>query len=379
MLLLTGGEVYAPNPMGQADLLLSPEKILKIAPRIPAAAEYDVEVLDCSGLLLCPAFVDQHVHFLGGGGEEGPESRTAEMDARELTAAGTGTAAGLLGADGVTRSVAGLAAKARGLAAQGLSTVIYTGSYGLPATTLTGRVQTDIMFIDKAVGAGEIAISDARSSHPGLQALLALAWETHLGGMLGGKAGILHLHVGDGKAGLSPLITLLEHSDFPMEMFVPTHLNRSRRLMEEGLRYAKQGGFIDLTAGEKENPGLPVFSALQFLLKNGADPKNITCSSDAGGSNPQAPGGRGQAASLHSDFAACVLTAGIPLPIALSLVTKNPASRLKLFPKKGCLAPGSDADILALDRKSLAVVRLILGGRVMFQDGSCLPQGKPAS
>lgn len=376
MLLLKGGEVYAPEPLGQADLLLSPERILQIRPNIPVAAEYGVEALDCSGLYLAPALVDQHVHIAGGGGEEGPLSRTPQVGLGELVCAGIGAVAGLLGADGVARSVAELLAKARALEAEGLSAVIYTGSYGLPAATLTGRVLDDLVFIDKVVGAGEVAISDHRSSHPGLQALLSLAWEAHLGGMLGNKAGILHLHVGDGKAGLSPLLDVLSHSDFPMGMFVPTHINRSQRLFEQGLSYAKRGGFIDLTCGEGDGPGLPVPKAARLLLEGGADPALITCSSDAGGSNPQSPDGRGHAASLYQDFVSMVRQEGIPLPIALSMAAKNPASRLKLFPQKGCLAPGSGADILALEKGSLSIVHLVLRGRIVLRDGACLVKGK---
>jgi beta-aspartyl-dipeptidase (metallo-type) len=166
MLLLKGGEIFAPEPMGVCDLLLSPEKILMMQRQIPVIPEYETEVMDCSGLILCPAFIDQHVHLTGGGGEEGPQSRMPEMGLAELISSGIGTAAGLLGADGITRSIAALLVKARALVMDGMSTVIYTGSYGLPTDTLTGRVLHDIAFIDKVVGAGEVAISDYRSSHP---------------------------------------------------------------------------------------------------------------------------------------------------------------------------------------------------------------------
>ncbi len=376
MLLLTGGEVFAPEPMGQNDMLLSPEKILLVRSHIPAVKEYEAEVLDCCGLILCPAFVDQHVHLTGGGGEDGPQSRVPEMTLSELILAGVGTAAGLLGADGVTRSVASLLSKARALELEGMSTAIYTGSYGLPTDTLTGRVLHDIAFVDKVVGAGEVAISDYRSSHPSLQMLRELAWEVKLGGMIGGKAGILHLHVGDSKTGLSPLTDLIEESSFPVSMFVPTHLNRNKKLFEEALRYGKKGGFIDLTAGETDEPGHTVPRAARLLLEGGVKPEQITFSSDAGGSNPQSPDGRGHANSLHRDAVSCVREKNIPLETVLMMVTKNPAARLKLHPKKGALAPGSDADILMLKKDDLSIVHLILGGKIAIKDGSCLIKGK---
>ncbi len=376
MLLLTGGEVYAPEPVGQCDLLLSPEKITLMRRDIPAFSEYGIEVMDCTGLVLCPAFIDQHVHITGGGGEEGPISRVPEMGIGELICAGTGTAAGLLGADGVTRSVASLLAKARALEAEGMSTVIYTGSYGLPTDTLTGRVLHDIAFVDKVVGAGEVAISDYRSSHPSLEMLRELTWEVKLGGMIGNKAGILHLHVGDGKKGLAPLTDLIEESNFPISMFVPTHLNRNKKLFENAMDFGRKGGYIDLTAGETDQTGHTLPDAAQLLLRGGVKPEQITFSSDAGGSNPQSPDGRGHASSLYKDVVSCVLEKGIPLETALAMVTKNPAARLKLHPKKGALAAGGDADILMLKKWDLSIVNLILCGKTAIRDGVCLIKGK---
>ncbi len=376
MLLVKGGEIFAPEPVGQIDLLLSPEKILLMRKNIPAFPDYETEVMDCSGLMVCPAFVDQHVHMTGGGGEEGPQSRVPEMGLTELTGAGIGTAAGLLGADGITRSVASLLAKARALELDGISTVIYTGSYGLPTDTLTGKVLHDIAFVDKVVGAGEVAISDYRSSHPSLEMLRELAWEVKLGGMIGGKAGILHLHVGDGKKGLGPLTELIEESNFPMSMFVPTHLNRNKQLFEDARRFGRKGGYIDLTAGETDQTGHTLPEATRLLLEGGVKPEQITFSSDAGGSNPQSSDGRGHAYSLYHDVVSCVREKGIPIPTALQMVTKNPASRLKLYPKKGALAPGSDADILVLKKEDFSIVHLVLGGKVAIKNGVFLMKGK---
>ncbi len=376
MLLLKGGEIFSPEPKGVCDLLLTPEKILLMRQQIPAVPEYETEIMDCSGLILCPAFIDQHVHLTGGGGEDGPQSRVPEMNLSELMRAGIGTAAGLLGADGITRSVAALLAKARALELDGMSTVIYTGSYGLPTDTLTGKVLHDIAFVDKVVGAGEVAISDYRSSHPSLEMLRELSWEVKLGGMIGGKAGILHLHVGDGKEGLHPLTDLVEESNFPMGMFVPTHLNRNKKLFEDAMRYGQKGGFVDLTAGETVKPGYTLPEAARLLLEGGVNSAQITFSSDAGGSNPQSPDGRGHANSLYQDVVSCVREKGIPLETALMMVTKNPASRLKLYPHKGALAPGSDADILALKKEDLSIVHLILHGKIAIRSGVLLMKGK---
>ena len=49
-----------------------------------------------SGCYLAPGFVDIHVHLTGGGGEQGPASRTGEAKMTELVAGGVTTAIGAL-------------------------------------------------------------------------------------------------------------------------------------------------------------------------------------------------------------------------------------------------------------------------------------------
>jgi beta-aspartyl-dipeptidase (metallo-type) len=60
-----------------------------------------------------------------------------------------------------------------------------------------------------------------------------------------------------------PLLKLTEESDFPVDMFVPTHINRNKNIFEQGMEYTKRGGFIDLTAGEKTEKDICVPDALE--------------------------------------------------------------------------------------------------------------------
>ena len=53
------------------------------------------------------------------------------------------------------------------------------------------RILSDLVLIEKVIGAGEIAISDHRSSQPTFEDIAHLAAECRVGGMLGGKAGVL--------------------------------------------------------------------------------------------------------------------------------------------------------------------------------------------
>ena len=344
--LLRNIEIVTGPGAGRRDILLAGRSIGKLLP----AGEGDGfcradEVIDGTGLIAFPGLIDPHVHIIGGGGEQGAVSRVPEIGFGEIAAAGVTTLVGLLGADAVTRSLDCLYAKAKALEAQGVTTYLYSGSYALPAVTFTGSLTRDLVLIDKVIGAGEIAISDHRSSQPNTRQLLELASQTHLGGMLGGKAGVVHLHVGDGRAGLGPLLEVEKQSDLPMEEFVPTHVNRSPALFRQAVEYCRAGGHIDLTAGE--TAGIPVPQAVRGLMESGADLSLVTVSSDANGSIPG--GGAGKIQALYDDLRGCIVAERLPAAAVLGLATVNTARLLKLLPRKGVIQEGADADVVVAD------------------------------
>ena len=123
-----------------------------------------MEITDGSGKQLTPGLIDRHVHVSGGGGEGGFATRTPEIQLSALIQAGITTVVGLLGTDGVTRSVEDLIAKVKALKSEGISAYAMTGSYAYPSTTITGSVKKDILFIDEILGV-KLALSDHRSSH----------------------------------------------------------------------------------------------------------------------------------------------------------------------------------------------------------------------
>lgn len=369
--LLKKGHCFMPEDVGRKDILIAYDKICDIKDEISAANLWDVEEIDCRDCLVCPGIIDQHVHITGGGGEQGPISRIPEIQLSEVVEAGVTTLVGVLGFDSITRSIAGLLAKSRALEAEGISTYIYTGSYGSPTETLTGRVLTDLVLLDKVIGVGEIAIADYRSNHPSLQDLRMLASEANGGGMLGGKAGILHLHVGDGKEGLDSLLRLIDESDFPIGMFVPTHINRNQKLFQQGIDLLQKGGNIDLTAGE--TIGLNLADSLSLLLEKKISLENVTASSDGNGSSPT---GINQINQLLGDLKTCILEHKLDFASVIRIVTENPAKVLKLYPQKGCLKAGSDADILILNKDDLAIYRLFAKGQVVVSDERAIKIGK---
>jgi beta-aspartyl-dipeptidase (metallo-type) len=369
--LLKNVEMYAPEYKGRQDILIAFDKIAQISQSIEKPAGLQTVTVDCSHMLAFPGFIDQHVHITGGGGEQGPKSIIGPLDAAELVKAGITTVVGILGDDGVGKSMQGLLMKARSLDADGLTAYIYTGNYGVPPITITGSVLTDIAIIDKVIGAGEIAISDYRSSYPTLDELAKLAHEVITGGMLGNKAGVMHLHVGDGKAGLNPLMDLLEATDFPVSMFVPTHLNRNKALFEQAVQYHDNGGIIDLTAGENPDTGTCVPDCLGRLINTRAGLDNVTVSSDGNGSGAGAsPNGAASVVSLFDDFRTAVIDKGLPIVQVLKTVTENVAKVLKLYPAKGRLEAGSDADILMVGEASFMPEMLISKGKILLEYGN---------
>jgi beta-aspartyl-dipeptidase (metallo-type) len=226
--------------------------------------------------------------------------------------------------------------------------------------------------LDKVIGVGEVAISDYRSFHPSLEDLRVLASEAKAGGMLGGKAGVLHLHIGDGKEGLESLFRLMNESDFPVDMFVPTHINRNPKLFEQGVKLLQRGGNIDLTAGE--TVGYSVAESLESLFKKGVNMETVTVSSDGNGSSPDT--GISSIDQTLKDLRICIREKQLDFATIIKTVTQNPARILKLYPQKGGLFTGSDADILVLKKDDLSIFRLLAKGMVMVVDDKAVKKGR---
>ena len=384
MLLLKNADIYTPAAIGRTDILVAGGRILRVEPHIQIPASY-CEQVDASGLAAVPGFIDGHVHMMGGGGEGGYATRTPELAIADAIRGGVTTVVGCLGTDGVTRSLAGLLAKARGLDEEGLSTFIYTGHYAVPVQTLTGSIERDLLLIDKIIGVGEVALSDHRSSQPTFDEFARVAAEARRGGILSGKAGVVNVHMGDGRRGLSLLRRIVEETEIPVTQFLPTHINRNPTLFEEGIGWAKSGGYVDFTtstvpAYEKDGE-VTCAAGLRRMLEAGVDAANITFTSDGQGSLPDFDAqGRmrrldvGRVTSLFAEVRDAVRNEHIPLATALQAITANPARILKLR-GKGSLTAGADADIVLLDGKTFEIDGVIAKGRWLMKGREPLVRG----
>ena len=357
LVLVRDADVFAPEPLGRRQVLVGGGRVLWIGgPDDAAPSGLPIDVVDLGGRRLIPGLIDGHVHITGGGGESGFASRVPALPLSRYTSGGVTTVIGVLGTDDLARSTRELVAGVMGLREEGLSAWAHCGGYHLPPATVTGSVRGDIAFIDCIIGVGEVAISDHRSSQPTLDELLKVAADAHVAGLMTGKAGIVHLHLGDGPRGLDLVRRALDQSELPPRVFNPTHVNRRRALFEEALELARRGSTIDITAfpvAEGED-AWSAADALQRYLDSGAPAERITVSSDAGGCLACFDGEGhlcgmdiGKPAALGATIAQ-LLARGVPLERVLPAFTSNVARLLRL-PRKGHIAVGADADLVVLD------------------------------
>jgi beta-aspartyl-dipeptidase (metallo-type) len=171
-----------------------------------------------------------------------------------------------------------------------------------------------------------------------------------------GKAGILHLHLGDGPRGLDLVRRALDETELPPRVFNPTHVNRRKALLEEACDLAARGCTIDVSAFPvvDEAEEWSAADALVRYLDAGLPAGGITVSSDCGGSLPvhDAQGtvvalDYGQAQGL-TETLRVLLQAGQALDRVLPAFTANAAALLRLK-KKGKIAVGAYADFVVLD------------------------------
>jgi beta-aspartyl-dipeptidase (metallo-type) len=359
MLMLTlieNGELYAPEPLGHAGLLIVRDQIARVGDihQSRQALGLPIEVIDATDCVVAPGFIDPHEHLLGGSGENGWNSQTPEIAMQEIAMAGITTVVGCLGVDTITKTMTALLARARSLYDDGLTAYVFTGGYDVPPRTLTGSVRSDLLLVPEVIGAGEVAIADQRSSEPTDHELARLCRDTHVGGLLSRKAGVTHFHVGEGRSRLQPLRTLLDNYDLKPDQLYPTHIGRSEALIREAVELSHRGVTVDIDTVDQDLPRW-----LKFYRDEGGNLDCLTVSSDAAINSPR---------SVWEQVRSCVFELGLSIECALSLITSNTARTLKLH-TKGRLAPGCDADIVVLRRNTLEIRDVIARGHSVVRGG----------
>jgi beta-aspartyl-dipeptidase (metallo-type) len=354
--LLTNAQVFAPEDLGLRHVLVGGGRIIAISGdeaelSVAPATEFDLE-----GRRLIPGFIDGHAHVTGGGGESGFSTRVPPVPLGQFTRAGVTSVVGVLGTDDTTRDTRSLLAQTRALREEGLGAWCHTGGYHVPPVTLTGSVRDDIVYLDPVIGVGELALSDHRSSQPTRDELLRIASDAHVAGMISGKAGIVHLHLGDGERGLDLVRQALQLSELPARVFNPTHVNRRKALFDEAIELAGAGSTVDITAFPvaADEDAWPADVALLKYLDSGAPAARVTISSDGGGCLPVF---NEHGEMLHMDIGRpaslietlqTLLGGGSALEQVLPAFTSNVADILRLR-DRGRVRAGDAADLIVLD------------------------------
>lgn len=356
-ILIERGEVYAPEPLGRRSVLTIDGKIVRVGDVDRRGLDIlgiPYDVIDAGDGFVVPGFIDPHQHLLGGSGEGGLSLQTPMLFLSELARAGVTTVVGVLGVDTTMKTIAGLLGHVKGLAEEGLTTCMWSGGYNVPPTTITGSVREDMMFIDEVIGAGEVAISDERGLNQSAQELAKLVRDTHVGGLLTGKAGLTHFHVGEEETRLAPLRDIVENFGVRPEWLYPTHVQRTETLLDEAIALAHRGARLDFDVVEGD-----LARWFGYYRDHGGPLDRLTVSSDADSSTPDI---------WYAQLRGLVVRHGVPLETMLRLVTANTARILKLG-GKGAVAEGKDADLVVLQRGTLEIREVIARGRRMVIGG----------
>ena len=354
--LLTNAQVFAPEDLGLRHVLIGGGRIIAISGTKAELSVAPATEFDLGGQRLIPGFIDGHAHVTGGGGESGFKTRVPPVPLGQFTRAGVTSVVGVLGTDDTTRDTRSLLAQTRALREEGIGAWCHTGGYHVPPVTLTGSVRDDIVYLDPVIGVGELALSDHRSSQPTRDELLRIASDAHVAGMISGKAGIVHLHLGDGERGLDLVRQALQLSELPARVFNPTHINRRKALFDEAVELAANGSTVDITAFPvaEEEDAWPADVALLKYLESGAPADRVTISSDGGGCLPVF---NEQGEMLHMDIGRpaslietlrTLLGDGVALEQGLPAFTSNVADILRLH-DRGRIRVGDAADLIVLD------------------------------
>ncbi len=373
-ILIKNADVYAPEHLGTRDIFLAGGKIVAMAEKLDVTLP-DLEVIDAAGYIVAPGLVDQHIHITGGGGEGGWHSRCPELVFSELVKAGVTTFLGVSGTDSMTRSVENLLAKVRGLKNEGASGWMWTSNYAYPVTTITKDVRTDMLAIPEVLGV-KIALGDHRSSFPNQHEIMQILADVRVSGMLTGKTGFLHVHLGDFPYSFDIFDECVAQG-MPIKHIRPTHVARHPEVFRRACEFAKKGGFIDITTGGGNYMGSAA-DAVRAALAADVPFDRITLSSDGHGSMPRF-NEAGEMVGLGIGSIMCdietlrELKDDLGVEKALTPMTKTVAGALGLETKGG-IAVGKDADILFLT-KDLDIDWVFMMGKVAMRKGEVVMKG----
>ena len=374
-ILIQNAEVFAPEKLGRRDIFIAGGRIVAMEESLEGLSVPGLETIDACGAIVTPGLIDQHIHVTGGGGEGGWKSRCPELVFSELVKAGVTTFLGVSGTDSMSRSIENLLAKVRGLKQEGALGWMWTSNYSYPVTTITDSVKTELFAIPEVLGV-KIALGDHRCSFPSMAEVRSIVADVRVAGMLTGKTGFIHVHLGDFPSSFDIFDQIVE-SGLPIKHIRPTHVARHPEVFRRAMEFAKKGGYIDITTGGGCYMGTAA-DAVKMALDNEVPLDRITMSSDGHGSMPRF-NEAGEMVGLGIGSIMCDIEAirdlakVYDLETALRTMTVNIATALNLQ-GKGEIKVGADADLLFLNDE-LELTDVFMGGRQCMRAGEVIVKG----
>ena len=278
------GDVFINGRFQKTDIVTSGHKIESLKPvdlvRLKSSG-LEIDVIDCRDLFIVPGLIDSQIHLAGGSGESGFLSQPPRIMIEECIVGGITTTIGTIGTDTTTKTMSNLIASVKAFKEAGLSSYAYSGGYEIPPATITGRVRDDMIYVEEIIGAGEIAIADKRVPEPTGDELAKVIVDAYVGGTLTNKAGVTRIHVGSGKRKLSVIYEMCARNEIQMNKLYFTHMDRSRELLQEGVKVARQGSFIDLDIHERD-----LGSWYKYYLELDGPLNRLSFSTDSGACGP---------------------------------------------------------------------------------------------
>lgn len=375
--VLRNAHVFAPEDLGVCDVLIAGEKVVALEAGLDLGG-LQVAEIEVSGRRVVPGLIDGHLHVVGGGGNEGYESRIPELWVGELVSAGITTVVAPPGFDMVAKSLEGILAKAYALQNEGVTTFAMVGGFQRPFQTLTGSMTRDIFTIEKILGI-KIALGERRASRFQDHELIELAAQLEWLSGATGKACLMHAHLGESSDPAAQLLHTMRESGVAPQRFQATHCNYTPDTMQAARQVASSGGFVDFNPILDPSFGhpraIPVVQAILQSLEVGIDSDLISMTTDGNASVPMtlADGSSGKYEKslswMWNAVVDLVQQGGLPLTQALSFVTTNPARALRLQPRKGRIRVGGDADLLVIG-SGMSIEHVFARGRHLVDGGS---------
>ncbi len=271
-ILLKNAELFCPHPCGVKDVLVSKGQIQKIGTEL----DYNPQttyVLDCSGDMVCPMFVDGNALIVG----------KLIYSEKDFLAGGIGTVVGTMRFGCAVKNLEAYLEAANKLKLNGLDCFILTDGIDFYTNSLTGDISTDIATINGIIGA-KTALSSkgvVRLGNPTFSMFQELAVRCYSVSRLIRRPVQLMVHL---ERELKPhthnlawIDKIVEDTGVPYSTFKLLH---AEEYAEDVLKYAQKGCYVDFTAFEdKYDPRYDnLVSAMQT---NDIDLDRISISSNA--------------------------------------------------------------------------------------------------